>query len=96
MSAPSGPCTNVVRLTAEPTLSQAGVYETTYVPRDTGGYQAEAIVTDSTGMEVGRAEFRVDFRPCGPPDEFRSLKTQPGVARNIASERGLKSSRQVR
>jgi len=45
-----------IRLTAEASPTEAGVYETTYVPRETGGYQAEAVVTDNVGMEVGRRE----------------------------------------
>ena len=78
--------TNVIRLTAEPVLSQAGVYETTYVPRETGGYQAETVVTDSTGMDAGRAEAGWTSDPAA--DEFRSLKPNRGLMETIAKQTG--------
>jgi len=78
--------TNVIRLTAEPVLSQAGIYETTYVPRETGGYQAETVVTDSTGMEAGRAEAGWTSDPAA--DEFRSLKPNRALMETIAKQTG--------
>jgi hypothetical protein len=78
--------TNVIRLTAEPVLSQAGVYETTYVPRETGGYQAETVVMDSTGMEAGRAEAGWTSDPAA--DEFRSLKPNRALMETIAKQTG--------
>ena len=53
--------TNSVRLTAEPALNEAGLYEATYVPRETGGYAAEAVVTDSFGWKSA-APKPVDLR----------------------------------
>jgi uncharacterized membrane protein len=78
--------TNVIRLAAEPAAAQAGVYETTYVPRDTGGYHAEAVVTDTTGMEVGRAEAGWTSDPAA--DEFRSLKPNRALLEAIAKKTG--------
>jgi uncharacterized membrane protein len=78
--------TNVIRLTAEPAVGQAGVYETIYVPRDTGGYHAEAVVTDATGMEVGRAESGWTSDPAA--DEFRSLKPNRALLEAIAKKTG--------
>jgi uncharacterized membrane protein len=78
--------TNVIRLTAEPAAAQAGVYETIYVPRDTGGYDAEAVVTDATGMEVGRAESGWTSDPAA--DEFRSLKPNRALLEAIAKKTG--------
>jgi len=75
-----------VRLTAEPALSQAGIYETTYVPRETGGYQAEAVVADATGMEVGRTEAGWTADPAA--DEFRSLKPNRALLETIAKKTG--------
>jgi hypothetical protein len=75
-----------VRLTAEPSLNQAGVYETTYVPRETGGYRAEAIVADSTGMEAGRTEAGWTSDPAA--DEFRSLKPNRALLETIAKKTG--------
>jgi uncharacterized membrane protein len=78
--------TAAVRLTAEVALTQAGVYETTYVPRETGGYRAEAVITDSTGMEVGRAETGWTSDPAA--DEFRSLKPNRALLETIAKKTG--------
>lgn len=78
--------TNTIRLTAEPALSQAGVYEATYVPRETGGYHAEAVVTDATGMEVGRAEAGWTSDPAA--DEFRSLQPNRALLEAIARKTG--------
>lgn len=78
--------TNVVRLTAEASATQAGVYETTYVPRETGGYHAEALVVDADGMEVGRAEAGWTSDPAS--DEFRSLKPNRALLEAIARGTG--------
>jgi len=84
---PVGPsATNAIRLTAEAAATQAGVYETTYVPRETGGYHAEVIVTDATGLEVGRAEAGWTSDPAA--DEFRSLKPNRALLETIAKRTG--------
>ena len=78
--------TNAIRLTAEASATQAGVYEATYVPRETGGYHAEAVVTDTTGMEAGRAEAGWTSDPAA--DEFRSLKPNRALLEAIAKRTG--------
>lgn len=78
--------TNVARLTAEASTTQAGVYEATYVPRETGGYHAEAMVVDANGMEVGRAEAGWTSDPAS--DEFRSLKPNRALLEAIAKGTG--------
>lgn len=78
--------TNVARLTAEASTTQAGVYEATYVPRETGGYHAEAMVVDANGMEVGRAEAGWTSDPAS--DEFRSLKPNRVLLEAIAKGTG--------
>jgi uncharacterized membrane protein len=78
--------TNVVRLTAEPALNEAGLYEATYVPRETGGYAAETVVSDSFGMEVGRSEAGWTSDPAA--DEFRSLKPNRALLDTIAKKSG--------
>jgi hypothetical protein len=78
--------TNSVRLTAEPALTEAGLYEATYVPRETGGYLAEAVVTDSAGAEVGRAEAGWTADPAA--EEFRSLKPNRALLEQIARQTG--------
>jgi uncharacterized membrane protein len=78
--------TNAVRLTAEPSSSEPGLYEATYLPRETGGYLAEAVVTDSSGAEVGRAESGWTADPAA--EEFRSLKPNRALMEQIARQTG--------
>jgi uncharacterized membrane protein len=78
--------TNLIRLTAEPALSEAGLYQTTYVPREAGGYHAEAVVTDATGLEVGRSEAGWTSNPAA--EEFRSLKPNRALLETIAKRTG--------
>jgi len=78
--------TNAVRLTAEPSSSEPGLYEATYLPRETGGYLAEAVVTDASGAEVGRAESGWTADPAA--EEFRSLKPNRALMEQIARQTG--------
>jgi uncharacterized membrane protein len=73
-----------VRLTAEPSPTQPGVYEATYIPRETGGYLAESVVADATGVEVGRAETGWTSDPAA--DEFQSLKPNRALMETIARQ----------
>jgi hypothetical protein len=75
-----------VRLTAEPAANEPGVYEATYVPRDTGGYRTEVVAVDATGLEVGRAEAGWTSDPAA--DEFRSLKPNRALLEAIAKKTG--------
>ena len=75
-----------VRLTAEPSLTEAGVYTTTFIPRETGGYFAEAIVTESTGVEAGRAQAGWSSDPAA--DEFRSLQPNRTFLESLARRTG--------
>ena len=74
--------TNSVRLTADPAASETGLYEAAYIPRETGGYLAEARVTDADGAEIGRAEAGWTSDPAA--DEFRSLKPNRALMEQIA------------
>ena len=78
--------TATVRLRAEPSLKEAGVYEASYVPHGTGGYLARACVTNSVGLEVGRAEagWATDLAA----EEFRSLQPNLDLLRDIARRTG--------
>ncbi len=78
--------TNAVRLQAEPSAAEPGLYEATYVPRETGGYLAEAAVTDAAGMEVGRTQAGWTADPAA--DEFRSLKPNRALLEAIARQTG--------
>ncbi len=78
--------TNAARLTADASATEPGLYEATYIPRETGGYLAEAVVTDSTGAEVGRAE--AGGRRIPAAEEFRSLRPNRALMEQIARQTG--------
>ena len=85
-ASPTAVNTNSVRLNAEPALTEAGLYEASYVPRATGGYLAEAVVTDADGVEVGRAQTGWSSDPAA--EEFKSLKPNRALLENIARQTG--------
>ncbi len=78
--------TPVIRLRAEPSLDEAGLYQATYVPHYTGGYQATASVTNAVGAQVGRVEagWSADMAA----EEFRSLQPNVGLLETIARQTG--------
>ena len=78
--------TNSASLNAEPALTEAGLYEAQYVPRATGGYLAEAVVTDANGVEVGRTQTGWSSDPAA--EEFKSLKPNRALLENIARQTG--------
>ena len=75
-----------ILLRAEPSAKEPGVYEAAYVARDTGGYLARAFVTNSVGLEAGRAEtgWATDLAA----EEFRSLQPNIGLLKDIARRTG--------
>ncbi|MEW6304887.1 MAG: glutamine amidotransferase [Verrucomicrobiota bacterium] len=75
-----------IKLTAEPSLAEPGLYQATYIPRDTGGYVAEASVTDAVGKEVGRVQagWTTDFAA----EEFQSLRPNVELLKTIAAKTG--------
>jgi uncharacterized membrane protein len=81
-----GAATNSIRLQAEASLNEPGLYLASYVPRWTGGYRATACVTNSAGAEVGRAEagWTTDLAA----EEFRSLTPNVALLENIARKTG--------
>ena len=78
--------TNSVHFNAEPTLTQSGLYEASYVPRLTGGYLAETVVTDADGVEVGRAQTGWSADPAA--EEFKSLKPNRALLEKLARQAG--------
>ncbi|HWW02372.1 MAG TPA: glutamine amidotransferase [Candidatus Acidoferrum sp.] len=78
--------TNVIRLPAEASATEPGLYEAAYVPRATGGYQASVCVTNSDGVEVGRAAggWSTDLAA----EEFRSLAPNIALLETIARATG--------
>jgi uncharacterized membrane protein len=82
----SGAETNSLRLQAEPSLNEPGLYQASYVPRLTGGYQATVAVTNADGAEVGHAMagWSADLAA----DEFRSLAPNVDLLETIARRTG--------
>jgi uncharacterized membrane protein len=95
MSAPGQPAASAaattnqpaaIHFTAEPDAQEAGLYQATFVPRDTGGYHVTAVVTNAVGAEAGRAEagWSTDLAA----EEFRSLKPNRALLETIAQKTG--------
>jgi len=75
-----------LRLTAEPVLTESGLFEATYIPRYNGSYLAQAVVNDANGTEVGDAKtgWAVDLEA----HEFRSIRTNRPLLERIARQTG--------
>ncbi|MDP3068802.1 MAG: glutamine amidotransferase [Opitutaceae bacterium] len=75
-----------IKLEAEPALSEPGLYQVTYVPRQTGGYKAVATVKNQAGADLGRAEagWSTDLAA----EEFRSLSPNVALLEDIARKTG--------
>jgi uncharacterized membrane protein len=78
--------TNSVRVNAEPMLTEAGVYEAQYVPRMSGGFLANAVVTDENGVEQGSTQAGWTADPAA--EEFRSLRPNRALLENLARQTG--------
>jgi len=75
-----------IRLEAEPALSEPGLYQVTYVPRQTGGYKVVASVKNPAGADLGRAEagWSTDLAA----EEFRSLTPNVALLEDLARKTG--------
>jgi uncharacterized membrane protein len=75
-----------VRLAMEASPVEAGLYEASYVPRQTGGFKATAVVANAAGAEIGRAEagWSTDLAA----EEFRSLAPNIALLEAIAQKTG--------
>ena len=85
-AAAAEPMTNSIRLRAEPSAAEPGLYEAAYLPRATGGYKVTACVTNSAGLEVGRAEAGWSTNLAA--EEFRSLTPNIALLESIARKTG--------
>jgi uncharacterized membrane protein len=76
------PESETMQLRGEPSLEERGLFEVSYVPRAGGGYFARAVVTDSAGIEVGRAEtgWSADLQA----REFASINANSALLEEIA------------
>ncbi|MFM1767484.1 MAG: hypothetical protein RJA22_13 [Verrucomicrobiota bacterium] len=75
-----------LRLPAEAAGAEPGLYEASYVPRETGGYAVEAVFRDPSGLELGRAEAGWTSDPAA--DEFRSLQPNRALMETLARQTG--------
>lgn len=75
-----------IKLEAEPALSEPGLYQVAYVPRQTGGYRAVASVKNNQGADLGRGEtgWSTDLAA----EEFRSLVPNVALLEDIARRTG--------
>ena len=82
----AGAAGTALKLEAEPALSEPGLYQVTYVPRQTGGYRAVATVKNPAGADLGRAEagWSTDLAA----EEFRSLVPNHALLEDIARKTG--------
>ena len=81
-----GVLTGAIKLEAEPALSEPGLYQATYVPRQTGGFKAVAAVKNPAGADLGRAEagWSTDLAA----EEFRSLTPNRALLEELARKTG--------
>jgi uncharacterized membrane protein len=82
----SGAQTNAIPLQVEPSPNEPGLYQASFVPHATGGYQVTTAVTNSDGVEVGRAAtgWSTDLAA----EEFRSLSPNLPLLESIAQKTG--------
>jgi uncharacterized membrane protein len=82
----NGAAGTTIKLEAEPSLNEPGLYEATYVPRQTGGYRAVAHVKNNSGADLGRAEagWSTDLAA----EEFRSLVPNTALLEELARKTG--------
>lgn len=75
-----------VRLRAEPSLTEPGLYTTSFVPRANGGFRATAVAANAVGAEIGRAVagWTADLAA----DEFRSLTPNFSLLESLAQRTG--------
>ncbi len=78
--------TNTVELAAEPSATEPGKYEATYIAREAGAYSVDATVTQPGGQFVARAESGWTSDPAA--EEFHSLKPNLSLLENIAQRTG--------
>lgn len=86
VSDPDKSTNTTIRLRAEPSTTEAGMYQATFLPRGAGGFSALAVVTNDLGAEVGRDQSGWASDPAA--EEFRSLQPNLSLLQLIASKTG--------
>ena len=84
VSAPAGEAP--LTLTAEASTSEPGLYEASYIPRDSGGYRVEAAVVNDAGAAAGSATtgWTSDLAAA----EYRDLKPNRALMEQLAHQTG--------
>ncbi len=75
-----------VKLEADIATAEPGLYEATYVPRQSGGYRAIATVKSGAGEDLGRAE--AGWSSDLAAEEFRSLSPNVPLLEQLAHKTG--------
>ncbi|MBL6763519.1 MAG: hypothetical protein ISQ14_01075 [Verrucomicrobiae bacterium] len=75
-----------IRLPAEPSDTESGIYTSVYVPRGTGGFLAQTTVTNAAGLEIGSDQtgWTTDLAA----EEFRSLQPNRPLLDQLARRTG--------
>ena len=75
-----------ITLPAEASASEPGLYEATYIPRESGGYRVEAAVLNDTGAAAGSAVtgWTTDLASA----EFRDLTPNRALMEQLARQTG--------
>jgi len=75
-----------ITLTAEASTREPGLYEASYIPRESGGYRLEATVANDTGAAAGTAAtgWTSDLAAA----EFRDLKPNRALMEQLARQTG--------
>ncbi len=83
---PIGTTDEPATLMGEASASEPGVYETSYVARDSGGFRVEAKVTNEAGAGVGQGQggWAVDLDAA----EFRTLRPNRALMEKVAKQTG--------
>lgn len=74
------------RLDAEPSLTEAGVYEAFYATRQPGAYRADVTVSDDQSAEIGKAQIGWSADPAA--DEFREIRPNRPLLDELAKQSG--------
>lgn len=75
-----------IELTAEPSESAAGVYETSFASRTPGAYRATVLAKAEDASDVGQREFGWTIEPAA--DELRTLRPNRELLTRLAEETG--------
>jgi uncharacterized membrane protein len=77
-----------ISIQAVPSSAESGLYEASFVPRESGGYRVQATVSDVNGATAGAAE--TGWSTNLALTEFRSLRPDHAAMESIAKQTGGK------